>query len=128
MASTTVTTMSWRERFSAVSRPMKPAPMTTAVLGVPRTSDARASASSTVRRTLTLPKPGIGGRTGTAPGTQDELVVSKGSGRPSGRRHERHLVVTGVDTDDLGVDTDVQTEPRVKARRASGGADRPRPR
>ena len=89
---------------------MNPAPITTAEDGRAETAPKRCSASSTVRRTLTRSKPGIGGRTGTAPGLQHErvereVVLAAVGGRPDGHRVPRR-----VDVDDLGVDADVEAE------------------
>ena len=82
-ASTTVTVMPVPARFSAVSRPTNPPPMTTAVAGLPVTSAARRSASSTVRSTRSRPDPGIGGRTGSAPGLSTSLSYRRAVIEPS---------------------------------------------
>ena len=54
-------------RFSAISMPMKPPPMTTAVRA-PSTAATIASVSSTLRSESARSMPGMGGRTGRAPG------------------------------------------------------------
>ena len=75
--SITVTDMPRSTRFSAISRPMYPAPMTTA-LPPPRSSPARKrSAASTVRAVSVASAPGIGGGTATAP------VAMTSSSKPS---------------------------------------------
>lgn len=67
-ASTTVTSRPLCRRFSATSTPMKPPPVTTAVRGSPATAATIASVSSMSRRDSARSMPGIGGRTGRAPG------------------------------------------------------------
>ena len=61
-----VATPRWT-RFSAISRPMNPPPITTAVFAS-RTASTMASVSSTLRNESARSMPGIGGRTGEAPG------------------------------------------------------------
>ena len=70
-ASTTVTKTPRARRFSAISRPMKPAPTITARSGrLASTYSLIPSMSGTERRVKTpgLSMPGIGGLTGSAPG------------------------------------------------------------
>ena len=68
-ASTTVTAIPRRVRFSASSSPMKPPPMIAAVRAG-RLAATSASVSSTSRSERARSMPGIGGRTGRAPGAR----------------------------------------------------------
>ena len=60
-------------RFSAISTPIKPPPITTALAGFSPTRAVMRSTSSTVRRVIALSTPGIGGTTGDAPGLRISL-------------------------------------------------------
>ncbi|CAB4950609.1 unannotated protein [freshwater metagenome] len=60
-------------RFSAISTPMNPPPITTALAGFSPTRAVMRSTSSTVRRVIALSTPGIGGTTGDAPGLRINL-------------------------------------------------------
>ena len=82
-ASTTVVSMPRWARFSAVSSPTNPAPITTAVRGLPRAWSAKSSASSTVRRTRTRSNPGNGGLTGAAPGLRTKASYGSSQVAPS---------------------------------------------
>ena len=65
MASITVTERPWASRFSATSRPMKPAPTTTARRAPASTAERMASASSGVRTVKTPGRSAPGSPAGT---------------------------------------------------------------
>ena len=60
-------------RFSAISTPINPPPITTALFGELLTCAAMRSTSSTVRNVRARSIPGIGGTTGEAPGLRINL-------------------------------------------------------
>ncbi len=110
-ASTTVTAIDLCARFSAVSSPMNPA---TDDHGTARTSrhvgcepfrvfDRAQHASPFEAR--------YGGSDRDRTGTQHELVVPEGLGSTVNCGARGDLVISGIDTDHLGVDPDVETEP-----------------
>ena len=111
--STTVVAIPRWARFSAVSSPTKPAPMTTALRGRVLASPSSSSASSTVRSTRTLSKPGSGGRTGAAPGLSTERVVGQLRRRLGRRRRsgtDGDGVALRVDAHHLGAHPHVEPE------------------
>ena len=67
-ASTIATSRPLWRRFSATSMPMNPPPTTTAVRTSPEIAATMASVSSMSRSDRARSMPGIGGRTGRAPG------------------------------------------------------------
>ena len=72
-ASTTQVSIPRWIKFSAISTPIKPPPITTAFLGFRFTCETIRSTSSTVRSVNALSTPGIGGTIGEAPGLKINL-------------------------------------------------------
>ena len=111
MASTIVTSIPWPTRFSAISSPMNPAPITTALAA--RMLDVGGEAGGVFDRAQRADS--VVAEDGRAHGSgthaENELVVGDICFFPGERRLGRHCVRHPVDRDDLVVDPNVESKP-----------------